>query len=386
MDGYLHPDFSDLGSLLGKYLDDDGGFGGAFCVYHRGERVVDVWGGRRDEGGATWEADTMAISFSTTKGVTATALHVLASRGEVDIEAPVAEYWPEFAQADKQHVTVRHLLTHTAGLHRLRGVIDTADEMLDWEHMVGLLAAQPCRPAAGTAPGYHGITFGWLVGNVVRNISGLSLSEFVRREIAGPLGLDGLHIGLPDEQHHRVARLQPSAEAVRNARSTRRLERIARRPRMQPLADALLVDGMTELLRDERSYSAEIPAANGICTARSLARMYAALGAGGELDGVRIMSTDHARLLPRLQVDRRDYVIGINMKWRLGYHRPFALARHAGGGFGHFGFGGSGAWADPDSGLAVGFVTNDNTGASTPFADLRLLRLGGLAIRLARKR
>jgi CubicO group peptidase (beta-lactamase class C family) len=384
--GHLHPEFGDLGSLLSKYLIDDDGFGGAFCVYHRGEKVVDVWGGRRDEAGRPWDADTMAISFSTTKGVTATALHVLASRGEVDIDAPVVEYWPEFSQAGKQDVKVHHLLTHTAGLHRLRGVIDHAEEMLDWEHMTDLLAAQPSDPPAGTAPGYHGITFGWLVGNVVRNVSGMSLSEFVQREIAVPLGLDGLYIGAPESEHHRVARLQPPADVAENARSTRRLERLARRPSMQPLADALLIDGLTGLLRDERSYSAAIPAANGIFTARSLARMYAALGAGGELDGARIMSVEQTALLPRLQVDRRDYVIGLNMKWRLGYHRPFALARHAGGGFGHFGFGGSGAWVDPESGLAVGFVTNDNTGASTPFADLRLLRLGGLALRLARKR
>ena len=214
----------------------------------------------------------------------------------------------------------------------------------------------------------------------------MPLSEFVQREIAGPLGLDGLHIGTPEHEHHRVARLQPSAEALATSPSTRRLERFAMRDSMRPFADALLVDGLLDLLREERSYTAEIPAANGIFTARSLARMYAALGAGGELDGARIMSGEHAAKLPQLQVDARDYVIKVNMKWRLGYHRPFAFARHTDSGFGHFGYGGSGGWADPESGVAVGFVTNDNTGASTPFADLRLFRLGGLALRLARKR
>ena len=386
LDGHLHPDFGDLGGLLSKYLTSDDGYGGAFCVYHRGEKVVDVWGGRRDDTGSAWESDTMAISFSTTKGVTATALHVLAARGQVDIEAPVADYWPEFAQAGKQHVTVRHLLTHTAGLHRLRGLVDDAVELLDWEHMTALLARQPSNPPAGTAPGYHGITFGWLVGNVVRNVAGVSLSEFVQREIADPLGLDGLYIGAPESQHHRVARLQPPAQTLENSRSARRLERLVRRDSMRPMADALLVDGLAELLREERSYSAAMPAVNGIFTARSLARMYAALGAGGEIDGTRIMSSEQAALLPSLQVDARDFVIMVNMKWRLGYHRPFALARHTDGGFGHFGYGGSGAWADPESEFAVGFVTNDNTGASTPFADLRLVRLGGLALRLARRR
>lgn len=386
LDGQLHPDFADLGGLLSKYLNADDGYGGAFCVYHRGEKVVDVWGGRRDDAGATWDADTMAISFSTTKGVTATALHVLAARGEVDIEAPVADYWPEFAQTGKQHVTVRHLLTHTAGLHRLRGLVDDAADMLDWEHMTSLLAVQPCDPPAGTAPGYHGVTFGWLVGNVVRNVSGVPLSEFVQREIAEPLGLDGLYVGLPESEHHRVARLQPPAEVLVNSRSAHRLRRLVGRQSMQAMSDALMIDGMAELLREERAYSAAMPAVNGIFTARSLARMYATLGGGGELDGVRIMSADHAAVLSQRQVDARDYVMKMNMKWRLGYHRPFALARHAGAGFGHFGYGGSGAWADPESELAVGFVTNDNTGASTPFADLRLIRLGGLALRLARRR
>jgi CubicO group peptidase (beta-lactamase class C family) len=386
LDGSLHPDFGPLGPLLVKYLTSKGRFGGALCVYHHGEKVVDVWGGPRGVAGAPWDADTMAVSFSTTKGVTATALHILADRGQVDIEAPVATYWPEFAQAGKEAVTVRHLLTHTAGLHRLRGLVGSADELLDWEHMTSLLAAQPSNPPAGTAPGYHGITFGWLVGNVVRNVAGMPLSEFVQREIAEPLGLDGLYIGAPASEHHRVATLQPAITQHEAARAQTHIERAARRDSMRPMADALLVDGLLELLRDERSYGAAIPAVNGIFTARSLARMYAALGAGGELDGTRIMSAEHAALLSDVQVDARDYVIRINMKWRLGYHRPFALARRTGHGFGHFGFGGSGGWADPESGLAIGFVTNDNTRTSTPFADIRLVRLGGRALRLARKR
>ena len=152
------------------------------------------------------------------------------------------------------------------------------------------------------------------------------------------------------------------------------------------MGDALLVDGTMEVLRDDRGYSAEIPAAGGVFTARSLARLYAALAGGGELDGVRIMSTEHAASLGELQVDRRDFVIGVNMKWRLGYHRAFTAGRPATRSFGHFGFGGSGAWADPETDLAVAFVTNDNTRTSTPFADIRLVRLGGQVLRYARRR
>lgn len=386
LNGSLHPDFGSLGPLLSKYLTADARFGGAMCVYHRGEKVVDVWGGRRDLTGAQWEQDTMAVSFSTTKGVTATALHLLVDRGLVDVETPVAHYWPEFAGAGKEAVTVRHLLTHTAGLHRIRGLVGSADELLDWEHMTALLAEQPSRPPAGTAPGYHGVTFGWLVGNLVRNVSGITLSEFVQRELAEPLGLDGLYIGAPESEHPRVARLQPPITPGESARVQELIQKAAARDSLRPMADALLVEGLLELLREERSYGAEIPAVNGIFTARSLARMYAALGGGGELDGRRIMSAAHAARLAETQVRARDYVIKVDMRWRLGYHRPFALARAAPRGFGHFGFGGSGAWADPDTGLAVGFVTNDNTRTSTPFADVRLVRLGGRALRIARRR
>lgn len=386
LDGSIHPDFGALAPLLSKYVNAEGRFGGALCVYHRGEKVVDVWGGRRDESGAAWADDTMAISFSTTKGVTSTALHLLADRGLVDIEAPVSTYWPEFAAAGKEAVTVRHLLTHSAGLHRLRGVVDDASELLDWEHMVDLLAAQPSDPPAGTRPGYHGITYGWLVGNIVRNVSGMTLSEFIDAELAQPLGLDGLYVRTPESERDRIATLMPAVDPAEAAKAEARIQRLARIKPLRPMIDALMVDGLLEILRDDRGYAAELPAVNGTFTARSLARLYAALAGGGEVDGVRIMSSDYAARLGDLQVDQRDYVIKINMKWRLGYHRAFTLSRPARRSFGHFGFGGSGAWADPVTDLAVGFVTNDNTRNSTPFADIRLIRLGGKALRIARTR
>ncbi|MDX2378449.1 MAG: serine hydrolase domain-containing protein [Acidimicrobiia bacterium] len=386
LDGTIHPDFGGVTPLLSKYLNAEGRFGGALCIYHRGEKVVDVWGGARDQSGARWAEDTMAVSYSTTKGVTATALHLLADRGLVDIDAPVATYWPEFAAAGKEAVTVRNLLTHTSGLHRIRGVIDHGSEMLDWDHMVAVLAAQPSNPPAGTGPGYHGITFGWLVGNIVRNVAGMSLSEFLEIELAAPLGLDGLYVRTPVDQRDRIATLMPPVQPGDEAEAEARIARLARFKALRPMADALLIDGIMEILRDDRGYDAEIPAVNGTFTARSLARLYAALGAGGAIDGVRIMSPEHAALLTELQVDQRDYVIKINMKWRLGYHRAFTFGRPATRSFGHFGFGGSGAWADPETDLAVAFVTNDNTRTSTPFADIRLVRLGGKALKIARRR
>jgi CubicO group peptidase (beta-lactamase class C family) len=386
LEGTVHPDFGGITPLLSKYLNASGRFGGALCVYHRGEKVVDVWGGRRDEHGGRWAEDTLAVSFSTTKGVIATALHLLVDRGLVDIEAPVAAYWPEFAAAGKESVTVRHLLTHTAGLHQLRGVIDGADEMLDWDHMASVLAARSPHPTPGRRPGYHGITFGWLVGNVIRNVAGTTLSDFIDRELARPLGLDGLYLATPQRERHRIATLMPAAGSEQLARMEARMKWLAQFKWFEPMGDALIVDGTMEILRDDRGYAAEIPAVNGTFTARSLARLYAALAGGGEVDGIRIMSSEYAASLGELQVDRRDFVIGINMKWRLGYHRAFTSGRPAKRSFGHFGFGGSGAWADPETDLAVAFVTNDNTRTSTPFADIRLIRLGGQALALARRR
>ncbi len=153
IDGYVHPAFGAVTDLLDRYVSRRDAYGGAVAVFVDGEKVVDAWGGRRDPSGATWDEDTMSISWSTTKGLTSLALHILADRGLVDYDAPVCTYWPEFAQAGKEFVTVRNLLCHQAGLHRLTGVIEHADEMLDWDHMVEVLAAQPSDPPAGTRSG-----------------------------------------------------------------------------------------------------------------------------------------------------------------------------------------------------------------------------------------
>ena len=164
------------------------GGGAALCVYHRGECVVDTWGGVRNREGDPWERDTLALSYSTTKGVASTLLHILVDRGLVDYDAPVAEYWPEFAAAGKDSITVRQVMCHEAGLYDVRGMIDHARRMLDWAYMTEVLAA--ARPAhePGATHGYHGLTYGWLVGEIVERVSGMSFSEFLARELAEPLG------------------------------------------------------------------------------------------------------------------------------------------------------------------------------------------------------
>lgn len=384
IEGFVHPRFGAVADLLARYTSKDGSFGAAVAVYHEGEKVVDVWGGVIDPLGRPWRSDTLAMSFSTTKGVTSTALHVLADRGLVDYDEPVATYWPEFAAAGKERVTVRHLLTHQAGLARIRGLVDDPFDLLDWDHVVGVLAGRPSDPPAGTGPGYHAMTYGWLVGEVVRRVAGKSLGAVVAAELAAPLGLEGLHIGLPADQFHRVAPLQPVPTERQAARAARVLRLVERLGIGRRLLEAMLVDDFDTVLHDPelRLLAAEVPAVNGAFDARSLARLYMALANDGELDGVRILSPERVREVGEIQVRKRDYCIGLDMRWRLGYHQAFTTTRRPKRGFGHFGYGGSGGWADPETRTGVGFVTNDLSHATSPFADLRFMRIGA-AVRRA---
>jgi CubicO group peptidase (beta-lactamase class C family) len=360
--------------------------GGALAAYWRGEPVVDVWTGYADsKGGRPWERDTAAMSFSTTKGVVSTAVHRLVDRGLLAYDEPLATYWPAFATVDKQDLTLRHLLSHQTGLHRIRGVVPTAEDLLDHAPLAELVAAQtPFRPPSG-ATGYHGLTFGWLVAGLVFEVTGKGLRDLVAEELAGPLGADGLWIGAPVAERHRVAELfPPMPKALAMDRIAARMERNSR---TRYLAEALLIDGFERLVfqdPDRRILDTEMPAANGVFTARSLARMYAALATDGSVDGVRVLTPETLYEAGRVQNRGRDYVLGLPMRWRLGYHQAFTVGRPAWKAFGHFGYGGSGAWADPESGLSLAFVTNRLGSVTTPVGDVRLPRLGTAALNVVR--
>lgn len=391
--GDVHPDFWAVGRALEQQLHGSTG-GASVCVYHRGERVVDAWGGARDARGTPWRSDTLCVSFSTTKGVTATALHLLADRGLVDYEAPVAEYWPGFARGGKEGITVRHVLSHEAGLYRIRGLLDHAERMLDWPHVCEALAqAEPAHPP-GVMNAYHGLTFGWLVGEIVQRVAGVPFADFVRKELAEPLGCDGLHVGLPASERHHAAELQGRIRGAglggagaesRVLRWSGRMASLLRLPlNPERTADALMLPGALQLFHSERIHDAPIPSANGAFTARSLARLYAMLAGDGELEGRRLLSTGTVMRATEIQNTRIDGVVPFPMRWRLGYHLAATTRGILKNGFGHFGYGGSGAWADPDRQLAVAMTTNDLAG--TPFGDLRMLRLGAAAVRCAETR
>jgi len=383
MEGYVHPDFAPVAEKLRQLTEKRSAAGGAaVAVYHHGELVVDVWTGVRDAAGAPWERDTMATSFSTTKGVVATVVHRLVDRGELSYDDRVAKYWPEFAAAGKDGITIRDLLTHRAAMHPIRPLVPTAETMLDWDEMVSLLAAAAPAWPPGVRPGYHALTYGWLVGEVIRRITGLTVNEAVQREVVEPLGLDSMMIGAEPEHRGRVADLLFDDKADR--RLLRMFGFMERFDRYRPLVDAIAVDDLTGLFRTHRVHDGEIPAANGVFAARDLARMYAALATPDAFDGPPLISPETAREATTVQTRQRDAVVLFTMRWRLGYHLAATTAGILPKGFGHFGFGGSGAWGDPDSGLAVAMVLNQVAG--TPFGDTRLLRIGGAAVRSAKRR
>ncbi len=406
LEGRLHPDFQRVADVLEGILERQAG-GAAFAVYHHGECVVDLWGGSLDRGRTAWREDTMAPSFSTTKGVASTLVHIMADRGLIDYDALVAEYWPEFAQHGKEDITVRQVLTHQSGLYHIRQMVDDASRMRDWDYMIDAIERAEPSHEPGTRTGYHGLTYGYLVGEILQRVTGERFPDLVQREIAEPLELDGMFIGAPESEIHRAAELvwsRPSlllqrygpgaqvpkwVENLGDSSSewlTQRLGGIGIDLDVKSLLEALVPRGIAGFEFDSpETLRAAIPAANGLFTARSLARMYGCLAMGGELDGVRLMSkSTFERAIERQERTEALKVLPFDMAWRLGYHAAptsRGIPRRA---FGHFGFGGSGAWADPDRGLAVAFVVNCGTG--TPFGDLRIVRLGGAALAAAAKR
>ena len=396
-EGYIHPDFWSVARLFKSLIPSPGPGGAALCIYHRGRKVVDLWGGTADASGTPWTSDTASVSYSTTKGVASTLLHVLVDKGLVDYDEPVSKHWPEFAHSGKETITIRQVMSHEAGLYDIRGMIDHARRMLDWDYMIHALEAAHPIHEPGKAHGYHGLTYGYLVGEIIQRVTGKRFCDVLEEEIATPLQLDGLFVGLPASQFARKATLglagihsqRGGADRTRSylAAINRWLQMLGFPVDLREAERALMPHGIDELDFNSPEFAAAcIPSANGVFTARALAGLYAALAGGGELDGVRLMSEKTLHRASTVQNRTLDRVIPYPMHWRLGYHRPFTLGmgttdRH---GIGHFGFGGSGAWADLDRNLAVALTLN--SGVGTPFGDLRIVRISTAAARCADRR
>ncbi|MEU1483504.1 serine hydrolase domain-containing protein [Streptomyces sp. NPDC005752] len=331
--------------------------GAAVTVLLDGRPVVDLWGGWAD-GDRTrpWERDTVVNVWSTTKGPTALCAHILVDRGLLDLDAPVAAYWPEFAAAGKESVRVRHLLSHRSGVAGLRDP-HTLAELYDWEVTTARLAATEPWWEPGTRSGYHAISYGFLVGEVVRRITGLLPGEFLRREITGPLGID-FSVGLPEKDADRVAELVQPKDVSR--------EQAALFALMEPVAIASLLNPGTgtAAANTPEWRAAEIPAANGHGTARAVAALYGILAGRGTLDGRRILSEEAAERVREGQGSCRDLVLGAGFAhetelglglWLSGANGSYGPNPRA---VGHDGAGGSCGLADPEAGIALGYVMN----------------------------
>jgi CubicO group peptidase (beta-lactamase class C family) len=376
--GTVERGYEPLSRAFGRALQAEHRGGGALVVQEHGRTVVDIWTGWADrERTRAWTSDTPAMSFSTTKGVTATVMHRLADRGLIDYDAPVAEYWPEFAIGGKSAITVADVLTHRADLYDARSIARTAEQLLDHEELEHKLAAARARPT-GDHPAYHGLTFGWLCAGIARRVTGQGMAELFRSEVAEPLQLEGIHLGRPKtgpDPAEFIGSLRllsgPAARLLLPVGSTRITP-------TSKFVRALCPRGMAELIADggDRALDTDMPSANGVFTALALASMYAALAG----DGGDFLSAETVRALGKIRARKRDEVLGLPMAWRLGYHHAFTTHRRSRRGFGHYGLGGSGGFADPQTGLSFGFVTNRLDVTSLSIGNITTVSLADVAL------
>ena len=350
--GTVAPRFAAVRDAFVENFAQHGDVGAACCVYLDGRPVVDLWGGVADHTtNRAWDADTPVIVFSATKGVTATAVHLLIERGVLDADAPVASYWPEFAAAGKGGIPLRWAMAHRAGLAAVEGAL-SLEEVLAWDPVVRAIAAQAPNWEPGTAHGYHARAYGWILGEVIRRVTGHSPGRFVAENIAAPLGLE-FWIGLPGPVMARRARMIPAGEGL---------------PSLTDLlgADSLtarVMNGPNNLFHYDTMWNrddvlaAEMPSSNGVGTARALARMYAALI--GEVDGGRLLQPATVARATEVQSQGPDKVLIISTCFGLGFMLQPIMAPDGGPRcFGHTGAGGSTAFADPDAGMSFGYVTS----------------------------
>ncbi len=336
--------------LIDDLVDRDVERGLQVAAYLNGELVVDAWAGVADAStGRPVDGDTLFTVWSVTKGVAATAIHVLADRGQLDYDTPIAEYWPEFGVNGKQRITLRHALTHTSGIPQMPENLEPED-VINWDRMCRAIAELRPLWEPGTATGYHAMTYGWVVGEVARRVDGRPIERIIQDEICAPLGIASLFLGIPDEVEPRVAMLEsaPLPEPP---------------PQLPP--DALVTRTVPTWRQPAHPWAnhpatrrASLPASGGIMNARAIARHYAALACGGQLDGVQILAPERVKIASALQVEAIDLVFGTLARRALGYHlgEPLSPMSERITAFGHAGMGGSFGFADPEYRFAFGLT------------------------------
>jgi CubicO group peptidase (beta-lactamase class C family) len=359
VDGICDTRFERVCEAFAENFDKRGDVGAAVAVTVEGRPVVDLWGGYADPSRIRpWTHDTIVNVYSATKGFAATCVNRLADHGLIDLDAPVARYWPEFAQAGKAHIPVRFILSHRAGLPAIRKPLEK-DALLKWDLIAGALAAEEPWWEPGTKHGYHALTLGYLLGEIVRRVTGKTIGAYCREEISGPLGLD-FHIGLESKHGFRCAELiaaPPPLPGQRNPLGgTDDPESITMKAINNPPGALRLSTVNSRPWRE-----AEIPAANGHTNARAIARFYGALACGGELEGVHVMSSAQIQRSYEEQSYGPDAVMyGLPSRFGLGYRLSHSAAQYGPNPhtFGHTGAGGSLGIAEPDARIGFGYTMN----------------------------
>jgi CubicO group peptidase (beta-lactamase class C family) len=363
--GWVDDGFEPVVAEFQRQLDESPGAGAAFAAVLDGRPVVDLWGGSAGaEAGTPWREDTLQLIFSGTKGLIAVCMLMLLDRGALELDAPVARYWPQFS-AGKERVLVRHVVSHMAGLPGLRRSFATGD-LLDGHRMADRVALEEPFWEPGTRLAYHAFTYGWLCDGLIRRVDGRSAGRFFADEVAAPLGLD-LWIGLPPEHERRVARLHRAEHYA--------ITYLGDEP--EPLLEAVYGRRFADEFpwNDPAFHQAEIPAANAIGTARSIARLYGCLAQGGEIDGMRLLSERAVRLgrseLSRgiCAITRRPYAFGAGFELQI----ELATLGPAAAAFGHTGSGGSSHGAWPDERVGFSYAMNEMRGEGQDDRARRLL-------------
>jgi CubicO group peptidase (beta-lactamase class C family) len=355
--------FDPLRELFAAKFASGEDLGASLALNIDGEMVVDLWGGWADEARTVpWAENTITNVFSTTKTMTALAALVLVDRGELDLDATVARYWPEFAANGKANVKVRHLLSHMSGVSGWEQPI-TLEDLYDWDKSTALLAAQAPWWEPGTASGYHALTYGHLIGEVIRRITDQRPGEFFARQIAGPLGAD-FHIGLPPSEFPRVANVVPPPLPV----DPPPFDRPPSDPPQLDPGSVAFKTSTNPFMRPETTWTegwrrADIGAGNGHGNARSAARLQSAVACGGEADGVRLLSPRTIDRIFEVQFDGIDLVIGMPVKFGVGYSLlPEGRVCWWGG------FGGSAVIIDVDRRMTFAYVMNKMAPVGGPIA------------------
>ncbi|WP_084654113.1 serine hydrolase domain-containing protein [Nocardia altamirensis] len=371
VEGFVERGFDAVRDAFGRGQSGDEG-GAQLCVYRQGRVVVDLWAGQDPVSGKGWDAESLVVLMSVSKGLTATCVHMLVERGQLDLEAPVREYWPEFASNGKADITVADVLSHRAGLSSFdpeSGI--GATDMTNWAACVGALETMAPLWEPGTALYYHSLTLGYLAGELIRRITGKTVGEFLAAEIAGPLDLS-VWIGLPEQEEHRVVPQFTREKWAGPAEVEKLLVGLgidvgARLVRATLATLATREDGIA-LLNTKEGHAAEVPSGNGIGNARSLARLFAATI--GEVDGVRLLTQQSIDRARQPQTDGLRHpapmdVLPVTHRFAHGYGLPQPTNPMLGAGsFGSVGTGGRITYAHPESGVAVAY-TCTNMGADT---------------------